>query len=101
MITFLEKENKKYLYDSASGACVPLSSLQFKVAELLDFPLKPVCPTSVRYSLAKYESSDVKRAYAFLYDLFEKGIIGGESAEKKILTEGQYAFPDDLLGLIK
>ncbi|MBR2432347.1 MAG: hypothetical protein IKB23_05455 [Clostridia bacterium] len=79
MLILIKHEAKKYAYDTKSGAAVPLSSLQHKVAENIELPLPPTCPTALRYQLAKYDSNDVKRAYDFLLSLFEAKIINEEA----------------------
>ena len=92
MLILLKHDTKKYAYDTKSGAAIPLSSLQYKVAENLELPLKPVCPTALRYQLAKYDSNDVKRAYSFLYELYESKIINEDTDNKaNLLLSGEYS----------
>ena len=92
MLILLKHDAKKYAYDTKSGAAVCLSSLQYKVAENIDFPLSPVCPTALRYQLAKYDSNDVKKAYSYLYELYKAKTIGEEDdSVANILLEGEYA----------
>lgn len=89
MIILFKHDTKKYVYDSASGAVIPLSSLQYKVAENVDFPMTSFCPTALRYQLAKYDSGDVKQAYSYLYALYERGVIGKEAEGAAILLDGE------------
>ncbi|MCL2160090.1 MAG: thioether cross-link-forming SCIFF peptide maturase, partial [Oscillospiraceae bacterium] len=45
------------------------------------------CPVDLRYSLAKYESSEVQAAYAELLELYENGLIfsNGDDSEANLL----------------
>ncbi|MBR4872524.1 MAG: hypothetical protein IKV00_01680 [Clostridia bacterium] len=86
-------EGKKYAYDSVSGAIVQPSALEYKMMGAILPPLTPVCPTSLRYELAKYDSLDVEDAYNTIYSLFEQGVLyGSEDGAVRIRTEGEYAF---------
>ena len=99
MLILLKHDTKKYAYDTKSGAAVCLSSLQYRVAENIDFPMTPVCPTALRYQLAKYDSNDVKKAYSYLYELYKAKIIGDEDpSQANILLEGEYAVSSVELG---
>ena len=92
MLILIKHEAKKYAYDTKSGAAVPLSSLQYKVAENLELPLPPTCPTALRYQLAKYDSNDVKRAYDYLFSLFESKIINEDVGDPvSLLLVGEYS----------
>lgn len=92
MLILLKHDTKKYAYDTKSGAAVPLSSLQYKVAENVDLPLKPVCPTTLRYQLAKYDSGDVKRAYDYIFRLYESKIINEETGTPvNLLLSGEHS----------
>lgn len=99
MLFLIKNDSKKYAYDSVSGACIPLTSLQSKIYENIDFPLKPVCPTSIRYALAKYDAGDVRRAYSFIYGLYEKNLINdsGDKENASLLLCGEYSFPSEEL----
>lgn len=86
-------EGKKYAYDSVSGAIVQPSALEYKMMGAILPPLTPVCPTSLRYELAKYDSLDVEDAYNTIYALYEEGVLyGAEDGTVRIRTEGEYAF---------
>lgn len=100
MLLFIKNDSKHYAYDTSSGACIPLTSLQSKICEYIDLPPKPICPTSVRYALAKYDVADVRRAYSFIYGLYEKKLICGKdvAAETaKLLLSGEYSFVSEEL----
>ena len=93
MLILIKHEAKKYAYDTKSGAAVPLSSLQWRVAENIEPPIAPTCPTALRYQLAKYDSNDVKRAYDYIFRLFESKIINEESdlSFANLSFSGEYA----------
>lgn len=59
---------------SLSDPTVHLTSLQKKMLPALSLPLPSVCPTALRYSLAKYDADSVAEAYEGLREL--------EAAEK-------------------
>ena len=86
-------EGKKYAYDSASGAIVQPSALEFKMIGAIQPPLTKNCPTSLRYELAKYDSLDVEKTYEGIYALFEAGVLYiPEDGTVRVRTEGEYAF---------
>ncbi len=78
MVYTLKFEGKKYAYDSATGAVVALSSLLYKMIEALEPPLEPICPTSLRYELAKYDSNDVSDAYDSILEYAKDGLLYGK-----------------------
>ncbi len=78
MVYLYKYGGRKCCYDSVSGAVISLSSLQYKMMGTLEAPLPPVCPTSLRYELAKFDSDDVSEAYDELYGLFKDGTIYAE-----------------------
>lgn len=92
MVHIFKISGKKIAYDSASGAVIPLTALANKMLGALTAPLSPVCPTSLRYELAKYDSEDVSETYDSLYELQEKGLLfAAESNEAKLILSGDYA----------
>ena len=91
-------EGKKYAYDSVSGAIVQPSALEYKMMGAILPPLTPVCPTSLRYELAKYDSLDVEDAYTAIYALSEAGVLyAAEDGVVRIRTKGEYAFTSPAL----
>ncbi len=50
--------------------------------------LEPECPVSLRYQLAKYDSSEVAEAYAELYQLYKEGLLYSPDAEYKMPPSG-------------
>ena len=91
MVHILKLSGKKIAFDSVSGAFVPLTSLANKMLGAIDLPLLPICPTSLRYELAKYDSEDVASTYEKLYELQEKGLLfAKETGEARLMVEGEY-----------
>lgn len=92
MLHLFKISGKKIAFDSVSGSIVPLSALANKMLGALTAPLQPLCPTSLRYELAKYDSGDVSDTYDSLYELQEKGILFlPERGEAKLALEGEYS----------
>lgn len=95
MLYTLKFAEKKYAYDSASGAVVLANALQFKMFGAIVPPLTQVCPTALRYELAKFDSMDVEEAYEYIYSLACDGILYKEDDGKvRIMTEGENACTD-------
>lgn len=95
MLYTLKSSGKKYAYDSTSGAVIQLNALQFKMLGAIVPPLTQVCPTSLRYELAKFDSMDVEEAYEYIYSLSCDGLIYKEDDGKvRIVTEGENACAD-------
>lgn len=105
MLYTLRSSGKKYAYDSASGAVIQLNALQFKMLGAIIPPLTAVCPTSLRYELAKFDSMDVEETYESIYALACDGLLYKEDdGVIRISTEGENACADvalagELLGL--
>ena len=95
MLFLVKNSGHKYAYDTASGAFIPLGSLEYKMLTALEPPLEKNCPTSLRYELAKYDSDDVSESYAKIYSLYLSKTVFADSEEIKINLEGDYA-PDSL-----
>ena len=105
MLYTLKSSGKKYAYDSSSGAVIQLNALQHKMLGAIVPPLTAVCPTSLRYELAKFDSLDVEEAYDYIYSLACQGLLYKEDdGIIRIITEGENACTDvavagELLGL--
>ena len=95
MVHLFKASGKKIAFDSASGAFIPLTALANKMMGALTAPLSPVCPTSLRYELAKYDSEDVADTYERLYSLQEDGLLFAAGNEPKLMLEGEYAAESD------
>ena len=95
MVHLFKVSGKKIAFDSASGAFISLTALANKMMGALTAPLSPVCPTSLRYELAKYDSEDVSDTYERLYSLQEEGILFADGDEARLMLEGEYAAESD------
>lgn len=82
MIHYWKSGKQKLVYDTASGAIVSLTSLEYKMIQAVKAPLSPMCPSSLRYELAKFDSADVEEAYAHVYTLFKEGILFAECEDE-------------------
>ncbi len=86
-------EGKKYAYDSTCGTIMQPNTLQFKMMGAIQPPLTRICPTSLRYELAKFDSMDVEETYDEIYSLFEQGVLYAEDDGCiRIMTDGDFAF---------
>ena len=56
-------------------ANVTLSSIQKKMLPAVTLPMSDDCPTSLRYALAKFDSSSVRDAWESLKDMEEAGLL--------------------------
>lgn len=61
--------------DVPSGSVHVLSEIAYKILGVITPPIAEKCPAQVRYELAKYDSSEVDRAYAELYELYTEGML--------------------------
>ena len=75
MLVLFRHSNKKYAYDTVAGSLSAVGALEFRMLEALTPPMPPVCPTALRYELAKYDSTDVEENYAILYEKAADGVI--------------------------
>lgn len=74
---FIEN-GKRYLYDTVCGGICEVTRLQKEMlpyVQRLERPLPDVCPTTLRYSLAKYEVSAINEAYDSIISLIADGMI--------------------------
>ena len=87
---------QKIAYDTASGAVISLTSLKYKMLQAITPPLSPMCPSSLRYELAKFDSADVEEAYTEIYALYTRGILfaQADNASAKICIGGEYGLHD-------
>lgn len=75
MLTLFRYNAGKYAYDTVSGAVLPLTSLEYRILELLTPPLPTALPVSLRYELAKFDSDLVCDAYRHLFEKYRDGMI--------------------------
>ena len=67
-----------FAIDTASCAVHQLTEIQYDMLTYLRFPLEDVFPTTLRYDLAKYPSTDLKAAYFEFKKLYEDGVLLSE-----------------------
>jgi hypothetical protein len=75
MLVLFRHNAKKYAYDTVCGSLSALSALEFRMLEAIQPPMPPVCPTALRYELAKYDSADVEYAYDGLFEKSANGML--------------------------
>ena len=75
MIKQWKNEKGRTIYDTISGAVIHPGTLMYKMVSALTLPLSPVCPSSLRYELAKYDSYDVEQIYEEVYAMHKQGIL--------------------------
>lgn len=74
---FIEN-GKRYLYDTVCGGICEVTRLQKEMlpyVQRLERPIPAACPTTLRYSLAKYEVSAINEAYDSIMELIADGMI--------------------------
>lgn len=75
MLILFRHNAKKYAYDTVCGALHTVSALEYRMLEAIQPPMGAVCPTALRYELAKYDSEDVTECYDALYKKAADGMI--------------------------
>ena len=75
MLVLFRHNAKKYAYDTVSGSLTVLTALEYRMLEAIQPPMPPVCPTALRYELAKFDSADVEYAYDGLFEKAADGVI--------------------------
>ena len=78
MHQFFIENGKRYLHDTACGGICEVTRLQKEMLPYigrLERPLPDICPTTLRYSLAKYEVSAINEAYNSITELIANGMI--------------------------
>ena len=100
MLYTLKTNGKKYAYDSASGAVLPLNALQMKMLGAIVPPVEPTSLTALRYELAKYDSGEVSETFDEIYELSQKGVLYAEDGGTvRLMASGEYACDSDELAL--
>ena len=73
---------QRYMIDTASCALHELSELQYDMLSYLKLPFEDQFPSSLRYDLAKYESSQLAQAYMTFRKWHTDGIFLSETPLK-------------------
>ena len=96
MVYCFKIDKQKFAYDTSSGAVLPVTSLESKMIQAIVPPLSPACPSSLRYELAKYDSTDVEETYDRIYALSCEGILFAsmESDQIHLRIGGPYGIAD-------
>lgn len=96
MLHCWKSAKQKLVYDTASGAIVTLTSLEYKMIQAITPPLSPLCPSSLRYELAKYDSADVEEAYEKIYSMYRNHILFAESTSEQscLRIGGEYGLTE-------
>lgn len=82
------------MYDPSSGEVFELSKVEKELLPFIkrmDLPLPPVCPSTLRYSLAKYEVSEIYSAYDRLISLI--------NTKKLVIERSDHSPTEALLNL--
>ena len=75
MVHSFKLYGQRYAFDIGSGAIHKLSEVQFDMLRYLKLPFENAFPSSLRYDLAKYESSALKEGYLALAALNKDGVF--------------------------
>ncbi len=98
MLYTVKNEGKKYAYDSASGAVLPLNNLKFKMLNAIIPPISQASLTSLRYELAKFDSGEVSDAFDEILALAKDGVLyAAEDATVRLRASGEYACESESL----
>lgn len=66
---------QRFAIDKKSLAIHMLSELQFDMLRYVNLPFEDACPSSLRYDLAKYESTKISDAYMHLKKLYDDKVL--------------------------
>ena len=98
MLYTIKTDGKKYAYDSASGAVLHINNLQHKMLGAIVPPVSPASLTSLRYELAKFDSSDISNTFDGIYALAKDGILYAEDdGVIRLAASGEYACPNEAI----
>ncbi len=79
---------QRYAIDTKSMAFHELSEIQYDMLTYINLPPEDAFPSSLRYDLAKYESSKLKEAYFSFARLWEDGVL--DSPSPVTVTDAEY-----------
>ena len=79
--------SKHIAFDSDKLKIFALSELEWQISDFVKDDMPPVCPSALRYSLAKYDSAAIDAAYARVY-----AINSGNEAGKDIAFDSASDF---------
>lgn len=84
MVHSFKLYGQRYAFDTESGAIHKLSEVQFDMLRYLKLPFEDAFPSSLRYDLAKFTSSDLSEGYLALGKLNRDGVFDSDTP---LLTE--------------
>ena len=87
MVHSFKLYGQRYAFDLGSGAIHKLSELQFDMLRYLRLPFENAFPSSLRYDLAKYESSALSEGYLSLGKLNSDGVFDAECPLSTEITD--------------
>ena len=99
MIHFFKQNGHRIAFRTDTKTATPVSALAMKMAEAVSPPLSEECPSSLRYSFAKYDSHDLSEAYGEIYALW-KSTECADTA-KHPAVETMHAEAGEALSLIR
>ncbi len=70
---------QRYVIDTKSMAFHKLSELEYDMLTYMQFPPEDAFPSSLRYDLAKYESSKLAEAYRGFAKLWADGVLNSDT----------------------
>ena len=79
--------SKHIAFDSDKLKIFALSELEWQISDFVKDDMPPVCPSALRYALAKYDSAAIDAAYARVY-----AINSGDEAGKDMAFESTSDF---------
>ncbi len=90
-----------YIYDTASGAVIPVGELEAYICDAMDpcgdeiDRLPEKCPSDIRYELARFSSTEVSAAYGKIKDLFQSCLIYRSSSTACIRSSGEFSVDEN------
>lgn len=99
MIHLFKLNGHRIVFNTDTGAAHPVSALAMKIAEVVSPPLSEECPSSLRYSFAKFDSHDLNEAYGEVYALWKS--TGCADAAPHPVTETVHADAPEALSLVR
>ena len=93
-VIILDKQN--YIYDTVSGAVIPVDTLTGALCDAVLFEgysgaMPERCPSEIRYDFAKFSSTRISEAYTTLLELSKRGLIYKNGGVSNIRIRGEFA----------
>lgn len=94
MLHLFKVGTKQLLLDTDRALLYTLDELEAGILKSLDEPLPENCPSSLRYSLAKYDSATVTRAYSTVLAISRGDTSTGKSIRFDNINTGSAALAE-------